>query len=74
MESPKTEMITKDNDGLRLRILIGKFRVLERHGAYIKIALGGSTTMTIHDLPYLADIRPGDLLTFYTEAPIAKPS
>ena len=32
----------------------------------MKIALGGSTTMTC-TLPEHADVREGDILTFYTE-------
>lgn len=44
-----------------------KARVIERSDTHIKIAIGGSTTITItNDMrPY--DIRDGDLLTLYTE-------
>ncbi len=35
----------------------------------IKIALGGSTTMTF-EVSNLADLRMGDLMTLYTEAPM----
>lgn len=50
-----------------------KARVVERTENYIKIAIGGSTTITIsHDM-HLYDVREGDLLTLYTEVPIAKP-
>ena len=51
---------------LRLVLVLGKFRVIERHDAEMKVALGGSTTMTI-TLPPSADVKAGDLLTFYTE-------
>lgn len=50
-----------------------KARVIERTENYIKISIGGSTTITIsHDMR-LYDVREGDLLTLYTEVPIAKP-
>lgn len=58
---------------LRLRLVLGKYRVLERTGDVIKLALGGSTTMTVH-LPPNADVRSGDLLTLYTEVFYALPS
>lgn len=59
----------------RLILTLGKFQVLERGHNTIKVALGGSTTMTITD-PIIArlDIRAGDILTYYTEAPLAEPS
>jgi hypothetical protein len=44
-----------------------KARVVERTDAGIKLAIGGSTTITItHDMR-LYDVREGDLLTLYTE-------
>lgn len=51
---------------LRLVLVLGKFRVTERENLQIKIALGGSTTMTV-TLPDRADVKAGDILTFYTE-------
>lgn len=49
-----------------------KARVVERTETQIKIAIGGSTTITIsHDMR-LYDVREGDLLTLYTEVFIAK--
>lgn len=60
---------------LRLRLVLGKFRVTEVHpaplgpGYQAKIELGGSTTMTVL-IPWdIADIRHGDLVTLYTEIP-----
>lgn len=58
---------------LRLRLVLGKYRVINRENNLIKIALGGSTTMTV-TLPDHADVKEGDLLTFYTEVLYAKPS
>ena len=58
---------------LRLRLVLGKFRVLERTALEMKVALGGSTTMTV-TLPEYADVRAGDLLTLYTEVLYAQPS
>jgi hypothetical protein len=50
-----------------------KARVIERTENYIKISIGGSTTITIgHDMR-LFDVREGDLLTLYTEVPFIKP-
>jgi hypothetical protein len=57
---------------LRLVLVLGKFRVVERTANAMKIALGGSTTMTV-SLPDRADVHEGDLLTLYTEALYAKP-
>lgn len=51
---------------LRLVLVLGKFRVTERTETTMKIALGGSTTMTV-TLPPQADVKEGDILTFYTE-------
>ena len=57
---------------LRLVLNLGKYRVLERTGVVMKLALGGSTTMTIH-LPPHADVRAGDILTLYTEVLYSAP-
>jgi hypothetical protein len=51
---------------LRLILKLGKYRVVARWSNHMKLALGGSTTMTI-TLPDGADVREGDLLTLYTE-------
>lgn len=57
---------------IRLVLILGKFRVTERDNAGMKIALGGSTTMTV-TLPDGVDVRAGDILTFYTEVLYNKP-
>lgn len=57
---------------LRLVLNLGKYRVTERENLQMKLALGGSTTMTV-TLPPHADVKAGDLLTLYTEVLYAKP-
>lgn len=57
----------------RLVLVLGKFRVTERENNIMKVALGGSTTMTIA-LPDNADVKAGDILTFYTEVLYANPN
>ena len=66
MESPKTSM--------RAILPLLKARVIDRSPTGFKIAIGGSTTITI-DLPNVGmyDIRDGDILTLYTEILYAKP-
>ena len=56
----------------RLVLVLGKFRVTDRQNNLMKIALGGSTTMTV-TLPEWADVKAGDILTLYTEVLYAKP-
>lgn len=56
----------------RFVLVLGKFRVIERHDQVMKLALGGSTTMTV-TLPEHADVRSGDILTLYTEVLYANP-
>lgn len=56
----------------RVALILGKFRVIEKQNNSMKIALGGSTTMTATLPPYV-DVREGDLLTFYTEVLYAPP-
>jgi hypothetical protein len=51
-----------------------KARVVDRGSDYFKLAIGGSTTITINCKMEMYDIRDGDLLTIYTEVPIAKSS
>lgn len=58
---------------LRARLILGKFRVLERDELSMKVALGGSTTMTVGLESYM-DVRAGDLITLYTEVLLAQPS
>jgi hypothetical protein len=57
---------------LRLRLLLGKFRVAKLtkglSGFRAVIDLGNSVTMTM-DCPVSADVRLNDILTFYTEVP-----
>jgi hypothetical protein len=52
---------------------LGKYRVLERTETHMKLALGGSTVMTV-SLPPQADVRTGDILTLYTEVLYANPN
>ena len=58
---------------LRVVLNLGKFRVMERSETSMKVALGGSTTMTVQLEPFM-DVRAGDLITLYTEVLYAKPS
>jgi hypothetical protein len=51
-----------------------KGRVVDRGDFGFKIAIGGSTTITVGlNNPHLYDIKDGDLLTLYTEVLLAKP-
>ena len=68
MEPPE-DALRKD---FRLILNLGKYRVIERQDQMIKIALGGSTTMTC-TIPPQADVAVGDILTFYTEVLYANP-
>ena len=55
----------------RLILKLGRFLVLERGHDWMKVHLGGSTTMTIQDnIISRLDVKAGDTLTYYTEAPI----
>lgn len=50
-----------------------KARVVDRTETGMKLAIGGSTTITItHDMR-MYDVRDGDLLTLYTEV-LLKPA
>lgn len=51
-----------------------KARVIDRGPTSFKLAIGGSTTITIDCQMSLYDIRDGDLLTLYTEVLLAQPS
>ncbi len=57
---------------VRIVLVLGKFRVLERSELQMKVALGGSTTMTV-GLTSEMDVKAGDLLTLYTEVLYAQP-
>lgn len=59
-------------DQMRLLLVLGKYRVIERENLQMKLALGGSTTMTV-TLPPQADVKAGDILTLYTEVLYANP-
>jgi len=60
---------------MRAILPLGKVRVVERTDNAIKLALGGSTTMTIMlNHMHLYDIKDGDLLSIYTEVLLAQPS
>jgi hypothetical protein len=56
----------------RYILVLGKYRVLERTETHMRIALGGSTVMTV-SLPPQADVKTGDVLTLYTEVLYANP-
>lgn len=53
---------------------LGKGRIVDRGDWGFKLAIGGSTTITVN-LPHMQhyDIKDGDLLTLYTEVLLAKP-
>ena len=50
-----------------------KARVVDRGPDSFKLAIGGTTTITISCNMAMYDIRDGDLLTLYTEVLIRKP-
>ena len=51
-----------------------KARVVDRGPNHFKLAIGGSTTITIDCNMDLYDIRDGDLLTLYTEVLLNAPT
>lgn len=57
-------------DSMRLRLVLGKFQVSKVDkglaGLAMTIDLGGGVKIRC-DIPVSADVRVGDLLTFYTE-------
>lgn len=53
-------------DQPRVTLVLGKFRVLDRTEFEMKVALGGTTTMTVGVQPFM-DVKAGDLITLYTE-------
>jgi hypothetical protein len=56
---------------MRAILPLGKARIVDRGPTHFKIAIGGSTTITITTPMDLYDIRDGDLLTLYTEVLLA---
>jgi len=50
----------------RLQLVLGKYRVVNIEGNVAVVQLGGTTTMRFI-IPEPADVRAGDILTFYTE-------
>ena len=62
IDSPRT---------LRAILPLLKARVIDRSPTAFKLAIGGSTTITIDCNMDLYDIRDGDLLTLYTEVLLA---
>jgi len=57
---------------LRVKLVLGKFRVISRTELEMKVALGGSTTMTVGVESFM-DVREGDLITLYTEVLYVQP-
>ena len=52
-----------------------KGRIVSKDAVSFKIAIGGSTTITVTPPNmFLYDIHDGDILTLYTEVLLAKPS
>lgn len=72
IEPPQGEVVPRS--AKRYTLELGKYRVIERTAGSMKIALGGSTTMTVL-LPENAgiDVRTGDILTLYTQVLYANP-
>lgn len=59
---------------MRMILVLGKVRIVERQHTRMKLALGGSTTMEIFsDVLEHADVKAGDVLTLYTEVLYANP-
>ena len=71
MESPETAGVIPTKS--RIVLVLGKFPVVERTETAMKIALGGSTTMTV-TITSAMDVKSGDFLTLYTEVLYAQPS
>ena len=59
---------------LRAILPLLKGRIVDRGPDYFKIAIGGSTTITINCNMTVYDVRDGDILTLYTEVMLAQPS
>ena len=65
MESTKAEIATS---AMRLRLILGKFQIVKIQDGMAHVNLGHGVTMQIKLLPAM-DVRPGDILTYYTEVP-----
>lgn len=50
-----------------------KARIVDRSENHFKLAIGGSTTITVACDTRLYDLRDGDLITLYTEVLLAQP-
>lgn len=70
---PAKESLTKKRERLMLRLILGKFRCISRSENHAKIDLGNSVYMEILLPDSRFDLRPGDLLTYYTEVPYKGP-
>jgi hypothetical protein len=70
MESPSSPMKKQ----FRAVLPLLKAHVIDRGPDYFKLAIGGSTTITIACNMAMYDIRDGDLLTLYTEVLIRSQS
>lgn len=57
---------------LRMKLILGKYRVVHVDDFKFRLKLGGTTEVTVQR-PNRADIRDGDLLTLYTEVLIKPP-
>ena len=60
---------------LRLRLILGKYLVkqVDKGLSGFKAMLPLAPLPLIIDCPANADLRPGDLITLYTEVPYAQP-
>lgn len=58
---------------LRAILPLLKGRIVDRGPNSFKLAIGGSTTITVDCNMAMYDIRDGDILTLYTEVMLAQP-
>ncbi len=65
--------MTANAKQMRAILPLGKARVVDRGQGFFKLAIGGSTTITIETNMDLYDIRDGDLMTLYTECLLKPP-
>jgi hypothetical protein len=67
-------MSESNSKSMRAILPLLKGQVIDRGDFGFKIAIGGSTTITVQlNHPHLYDIKDGDLLTLYCEVLLAKP-
>lgn len=66
---PTKESVTRKQERLMLRLILGKFRCVSLGAGKARIELGNSVYMEILLPDSRFDLRPGDLCTFYTEVP-----